>query len=617
MNTKKIVIIFFIGFILTSSMISIFLFNFGANESEQNNVIIPETAADIAGMNDVLITDISRSAELNGYGIVNIEDSLEIENNYDNQIDAIYIGIPESDSDKLIYYRATYDDGKTSLLVERSKLISNGFEMIAIYFDSPLLPSQKKTIIFSQSFKDLIYYSGITGGTTQELNYTGPVFPILPYKADGSIKATYTASSTITSANEWVSGDISGSSVTYDMDDKGTYLAPFLENLDLADQNTTIKWVESSLTKLEVTQLNREIYISPWGIMRVTEDITIQNKGEITISSFRMKIPSSASSISISDYLGTITGTVINGGDITINLIDPNSPPNPDYNRPPLGPGSSIRFTLKYNLPFDQYFSSNWLQESFNIDIYTNSFDYLIRDQTITIKIDGCLNIDFNTAPPDMVTGTSGGISIIYYSNDISPSEKNPIQFTFTVDVFELTLRPIIFILIIIFVSSIFVIINKTRKKKEDFGIVSVELIPKQDIREFCSLIEEKNALVIEIRATTEDLKRRKITKKKYKNVIDKNTPKIEQIDREIIPFKDSVINAGPVFENLVRKIEFLDAERISVNDGLNLLEARYKEGKLPSRASYQKLADNFIKRRRKIDRNYDKLIQQLRSYLL
>ena len=616
MNTKKTVIIFFIGFIITSSMISIFLLDFGVNESDQNNILIPETAADIAGMNDVLITEISRSVELDGYGIVNIEDSLEIENNYDNQIDAIYIGIPERDSDKLIFYKATKDDAKTSLLVERSKLKSNGFEMIAIYFDSPLLPSQKKVIIFSQSFRDLIYYNEISGGTTHELNYTGPVFPILPYKADGTIKATYTASSTITSADEWVSGDISGSSVTYDMDDKDTYLAPFLENLDITDQNITIKWTESSLTKLEVTQLNREIFISPWGIIRVSEDIIIQNKGEITITSFNMKAPSSASSISISDYLGTITGTEIEGGNVKINLIDPNSP-NLDYNRPALGPDSTIRFTLKYNLPFEQYSSLNWFQESLSFDLYTTSFDYLIRDQIITIKIDGCLNIDFNTAPPDMVTGTQGTISIIYYSDNISPLENNPIQLTFTIDIFELTLRPIIFILIIIFVSSLFVILNKARKKEEDFGIVSIELIPKQDIREFCSLSEEKNALVLEMRATTEALKRRKITKKKYKNVIDKNTPKIEQIDREIIPFKESVINAGPVFENLIRKIEFLDAERISVNDGLSLLEARYKEGKLPSRASYQKLADNFLKRRRKIDRNYDKLIQQLRSYLL
>ena len=70
-------------------------------------------------------------------------------------------------------------------------------------------------------------------------------------------------------------------------------------------------------------------------------------------------------------------------------------------------------------------------------------------------------------------------------------------------------------------------------------------------------------------------------------------------------------------FENIVKRLDVLEAERISVKDSLTLLESRYKRGRLPSRAAYQKLSDDFKKRRKKIDRTIDKLIQQLRSYLL
>ena len=70
-------------------------------------------------------------------------------------------------------------------------------------------------------------------------------------------------------------------------------------------------------------------------------------------------------------------------------------------------------------------------------------------------------------------------------------------------------------------------------------------------------------------------------------------------------------------FENIVRKLEVLEAERLSVKDGLNLLEARYKRGRLPSRAAYMKLSDNFLIRLKKIDRSIDKNIRSLRSYLL
>ncbi|MFX1277359.1 MAG: hypothetical protein ACFFBP_10805 [Promethearchaeota archaeon] len=621
MNKKKSIFILFIGIILVTFTISTLLINPENVPSDQFIFDSPNISADIAGMDDVIITNISRNVEISGYGIVEVKDILEIENNYDNQINSIYIGIPKANSENLIYYSATKSDKKSSLLVERSMVESDGFEMIAIYFDSPLLPSQKKTIIFFQTFKDLITYNYIDG-LQHHLSYTGPVFPTLPYEAHGSITAIYTASSNVNTA-EW--GSIEGETVTYDLDEKATYLAPFQENLDANDQNITIQFTEQSLTKLEISELNRDIFISPWGIIRVSDEIVIRNSGYITKYYLDLKIPSFASSVSITDDLGEILGTKLDNGNLTIDFIDtrpldqrPDQHEiNSDSNRPALIPFSNIRFILQYNLPFEQYFSINWFQESIKIDLFTTTFDYLVKDQTINLIIDGCSGIVFNTVSPDAIQSSQGTMTITYFSEYVSPLENKLIQITFNIDIFDLLLRPIIFILLIILGCSSFVMFNKTRKKKEDITIISKEIIPVHDIREYCSLCEEKNALILEIRSTTEALKRKKITKKKYKNIIDKNTPKIEEIEREIKPFKQNLIETGLVFENLVKKIEFLDAERISINDGLNLLEARYKEGKLPSRAAYQKLSDNFLKRRRKIDRNYDKLIQQLRSYLL
>ena len=76
-------------------------------------------------------------------------------------------------------------------------------------------------------------------------------------------------------------------------------------------------------------------------------------------------------------------------------------------------------------------------------------------------------------------------------------------------------------------------------------------------------------------------------------------------------------METSDTYDNIIKKLDILDAERISVNDSLNLLESRYKRGKLPSKAAYQKLSSDFFNRRKKIDRTIDKYIQQLRSYLL
>jgi hypothetical protein len=199
----------------------------------------------------------------------------------------------------------------------------------------------------------------------------------------------------------------------------------------------------------------------------------------------------------------------------------------------------------------------------------------------------------------------------------VSPFEKKIILFTYTVDIFDLVLRPTIFIMIIAFLSSIFVLIIKTRKREEDESIFKKEFIPTSEIREFCSLYEEKNALVLEIRNAENETKRKKMVKKTYKNLLTKNTAKIDQIKEEILPFKKILMETSDTYDNIIKKLDILDAERISVNDSLNLLESRYKRGKLPSKAAYQKLSSDFFNRRKKIDRTIDKYIQQLRSYLL
>ena len=199
----------------------------------------------------------------------------------------------------------------------------------------------------------------------------------------------------------------------------------------------------------------------------------------------------------------------------------------------------------------------------------------------------------------------------------MSPLERKAILFTFTIDIFDLILRPLIFILIIAFLSSAFVLIIKTKEREEQLSVFKKEFIPTNEIREFCSLYEEKNALILEIRKAEDETKHKKLAKKTYKNLLAKNTTKIDQIKDEIKPFKKILMETNETFNNIVKKLDVLDAERFSVKDSLTLLETRYKRGRLPSKAAYQKLSDDFFNRRRKLDRTIDKYIQQLRSYLL
>jgi hypothetical protein len=604
-------LIFLIALIFLSFLPSISDFDYMENDDIQQ----PTYSASLEGAENVLITDLFRVANLSGYGFASFEESLTIKNFNDNPITSIMVGIPLADSEELVFFKSTGDKGNT-LHTERTQMVIDDYEMFAIYFDSPLLPHQSKSIKFLHQYKNLMIFAQ---AEKQYIYYSGLAFPVLPYRVEGDIKSYYYLPKK--------SADINGG-WGFELEEPEYFiryelffiesqigemiLTPYMENLnDLKHIN--INFSHTTLSKMEIIETNREIYISPWGIVKVKEDFTLENLGILSYDNVTIDIPFKARDITVSDDLGELDIIIGSSGnretkELLINFIK---------NRIKLLPQTSYRFNLEYYIPFDEYYSPNWFQGSVQLDIFTTKSEFLGRHQTVKIIIDGCDKINHITEPPQNIKKSHGTIILTYESDFVIPFENMVIQFTFTIDLFDLLLRPIIFMLIIASIASIYVLIVKTRKKERDTIVLKREFIPVNEIREFCSLYEEKNALILEIRQAEENARRKKIAKKNYKNILDKNTSKIDEIQKEINPFKKILLETNITFENVIKRLDLLEAERISVKDSLNLLESRYKRGRLPSRAAYQKLSDDFKKRRRKIERNIDKLIQQLRSYLL
>ncbi|MFW9898417.1 MAG: hypothetical protein ACFFDO_04075 [Candidatus Thorarchaeota archaeon] len=572
----------------------------------------PRISASLEGSEKLIATSINRDAELNGYGVVNIVDSIAFKNLNTNPINSIFIGVPLSRSDDLVFFEATGEHENT-LLSERAEFVMDEYEMIAIYFDTPLLPQQVKTIKFVQTYKDMLVYEK-EEGIAQEINFTSIVLPVLPYKAEGQIIANFEipSSSQLESNNL---GEIQpgGKSVTYV--ESSLELEPFLENL--AIKTIQIVFTDNTLTKLEVNEILREIHINPFGTIKVKEEYLIKNSGATSIDELSFEIPGPAKAITVYDDLGEILGVEVDPEENYFNLTYKDLTIDLSENRVKINPDTKFRFTIQYFLPFEKYVTLNWFQESIKMDVLTSIYQFLGKDQIIKIIIEGCFSLDYVSESTDAIEHTGNSLILVFMSDYVSPLERKEIQFTFTINFFDIALRPLIFIILIALISAAYVLIIKSRKEEAVIAAFRKELIPVNEIREFCSLLEEKSALILEIRQAEVDVKRKKIIKKKYKNILNKNTSKIQEIENEIVPFKKVVMEVNATFENLVKKIELLETERVSVKDSLNLLETRYKRGRLPSKTAYLKLSDNFLRRRKKIDRSIDKTIQQLRSYLL
>ncbi|MBD3254449.1 MAG: hypothetical protein GF383_05115 [Candidatus Lokiarchaeota archaeon] len=575
-----------------------------------------KTSSDLEAIDDVLITYLKREAIISGYDIVNVDDTLVVKNFNNNPITYILIGIDKAQTENLIFFEAVGNDENT-LTTEKTKLTMDNFEMFLIYFESPLNPSQSVQITFRQSYKDQLDYIRETPTAQQTINYSTYVFPILPYEAEGSITAVYEypSGSQLISFSDWGTEQTGDNTITYTK----TELEPFLENLRSSNEDIiNIHASNTVFTKLEAEEIDRKILISPWGTIKVEEEYQLINKGKIDVDDLSLEIPGPAESVFVFDDLGEILGVDIYPEEEYYNLTKKELDIDLDENRVTIEPNTKFKFSIEYYLPVEKYITLNWLQQTFEIDALTTVFEFLGKDQTIKIEIEACFSLDSVSESPDAIEHGQNSLILVYKSDYVSPIENKDMLFTYTVNFFDLIFRPFLFMLIIVAVLSLYIVFIKTRKE-EAIGamVLRKEMIPVNELREYISLYEEKNALVIEMREAEEDVKRKKIIKKKYKNIIDKNTARIKEIEKEIQPFKETIRETNQTFENIVKKLEVLEAERLSVNDSLNLLEARYKRGRLPSKAAYLKLSDNFLRRQKKIDRSIDKNIQALRSYLL
>ncbi len=618
---RKSFFIIFIGLLSAMIVFSAIQDNFSPNYQHQFSVEDPQLSGNLEGADNILVVEIIRTTNLSTYGLVSIKDRLTILNNNNNPISSILFGIKIEDSNNLIYFNAFGETGNT-LSIERSNEIMDVFEMITIYLDVPLLPSQEVTLTVLHSYTNLISYelAFIDNEVTQLLVFQGPLFPLLPYTSKGVIRGNYLlpVGSTL-DFHKQIGGMgilVGGSNIVYDLGAnlEINHLEPFLVNL--GEHNETYISVKDRFTsKLEIEKIDKDIYISPWGTIKNVEEITIENVGIIEVGLLSMKIPIDAINVKVYDDLGEILGVSL------IESIDEVSTKSVSIqlyqNRVSLTPTSKFKFYLEYYLPPEGYTSFNWLQQSISINLLTTKYEYLIYEQNTNVIIEGCGRIDYMSSLPEALHNSGNTKVLVFSLENVSPLEKKYVLLTYTIDLFEILIRPVVFIMIIALLSSLFVLAIKTLKREEQVSIFKKDFIPVSEIREFCSLYEERNALVLEIRKAESETKRKKLAKKTYKNLLSKNTIKIDQIKDEILPFKKILMETNETFSNIVKRLDVLDAERISISDSLNLLEARYKRGKLPSKAAYQKLSDDFFNRQKKLDRTIDKYIQQLRSYLL
>ncbi len=567
---------------------------------------ISSTTLEGSSYENIYIAQLNRSITIKDSAYVVIDDKFQFLNNKSNSLAFIYVGFSDSNMDLLLYYEAKDENlGPLASKILDGKI--NGTYFLEITLNQPLLPFSTVTVNLKSVYKTIFTYY------EPEMSWYGldcELLPITPYEIKEYTTAIHTpASSTELSITPHIPEEIIGEDESSKFFN-GENITPF------ESKTRNVLYRNFIISNLHMKSLETTIRINPWGYILITEEHEIINYAQIEARTLVFEIPFNAKNFSMSDAIGEISGITENPTAnengrkiVSINLRD---------NRVPLKYNASMFYQIKYYLPYEEYITNHLGTKNLRIDLYPTHMDYIIHIQKSKIEIIGAYSIDRVNFPETQLIETSSGILIERINTEITPYHSQLLDITYKTRFISLFGRVTMFSLMFIMILGIYVVLSSKRKEYEGSEESFIEhSVPIRELTQFVTLIEEKNAILLDIEKSEDDLRRKRVQKKVYQKTVRNYNTKLKELNEELVPFKRILIESGGLIQSVIQKLDFLEAEKISVKDSLRLLGDRYKRGKLPSKAAYERLSNDMMKNLSSSQKKIDRYINELRAYII
>ncbi|MHA1646639.1 MAG: hypothetical protein ACTSVL_03610 [Promethearchaeota archaeon] len=602
--------------LLLPMVISVNVYTTSATTTMANTTNSPQPAT-TASYDNIYIKLLNHTLTVQEFGMVDSEDIYIFGNNGSSSILSLSILVPTIKINSLIYSQ-TYDKVHSPIQMVQQSAQINEFTEFIIMLNEPFLPNSEmkifvKTIYSNEYFTENpnTYYA-----MTTEAIPVSP-YPITDFNAKVELQKNAETIRLPSDELEYLvePEDTSGGPDTEGMftNYRGSNIDPFTY---LVRHYT---WTDSKDGYIQILNLNREISVNQWGYIRVVENQELQSHYYTQTHLLTFYIPKDVWNVSVYDSFGAFTGvTVKKDGSI------PGSPANYNIvqieltaNRALLNYGNKIQFSIEYQLSFEKYTSHNLGKYNLKLDLLTTKSDFEIEECFTTIHLKSIGKIIASNVDDSLISTKGATTSFTITSNYLSLSHQELFDVTFTINRFYQFSRAFLFFFVILAILSAYALIaNKNRDYEGKEDLIS-ESIPISELSRFVELYEEKNAILIDFEKADSDLLKRRIQKKAYNKLIKSYTDKMKGLDKEILPFKTTLLSASKDFRFIIEKLDYLEAEKLSVKDSITMLTDRYKKGKLPSKAAYEKLSNDLLKRMKSAQNKIDRYIHELRAYLV
>lgn len=515
--------------------------------------------------------------------------------------------VPSAFSLNLAYFQL-YDANSEQLSFEKLPYDGSSFIRWRLYLNAPLLSGKNVTITNEMAFSGMTtdYPDTSVDGVEGHINFYFYRFPTSPYYIQ-KCNVTVTCDPRVTvynSGSGYFSQLVLERNVNVSKNNDISYNSRF--NL------TEPSGYDYTLSAIKYPIMKREIRIDPWGYLYISEEREIEHfgpYGNFRVNKFTFNLTSDTENVYVFDKFGGLTFSVSGKTtkSVTVDF---------DASRYTLLYHESATFWITYRLPLSNYMTQNGDKLKIDLNIFFGDCNAVIDDFAITIILPKDTSLNKVLPSADYFSSGSNEIIIGFNETDVTPYNSKIVELEIDVSnsYIDILSRPLLLLLILGSICTGYVIVKRLLPSKERL-IERKSVVPTPILLEFCSLCEEKVALVSEIEQLEEDMKRRKIKKRDYRNELKNKEKRIFELNKDIDDLKITLKDAGGRFAQIVNEFEISEAERQSTTDGLYNLEQRYLRKKI-SIVAYQKLSDDLINRHKKAKTRLDKLLFELREIL-
>jgi len=531
-------------------------------------------------------TVVDRVVTISEWGVTMVNDTLLVTNLGGKPIESISIGFPHEYDRGLKYFMAS-DSQRTRLAVEKEVDKPSRVIWLKVMFPKGIQQNQRYNFTLTTLFSGLIKFGQET------FTFTFVAYPVLVARADYCDVTIFPPADSkigLPRDSPFTSGKVKQKLAVNST--RRSLEAYVTSSMSFNYTSATQKLVECNWAK-------REITFDPYGSIHVSDSYRIGNLGS-SLRSLSVKLPKGAADILALDPAAPLWLERQTGPEVSVS---------PRFKQ--LRQNESFTFTLNYRIPRGEYVRQvEWwglYDLSFN---FTSNLQWVVEKLDVIVNLPKGMSAESSKPKPNSITSLSlYETTLIYNFTNITWLHDLPFSLRYKYLIFWAAVRPLGWTALAVAVICVALVATRRIGRKPAPAIP----VPVETIRQFITLQDEKSTLRLEVEKLREDLGRGAISKHEYRRRNKVIEVRLAELSRLLSPLKDKLKSIQPSYNEMLRKIENLEAEIEAARTSESQIRMQYRTGKL-TREVYDKLLKDVKKRIDKARENLDSLIIALRE---